>query len=159
MPAENQISQTSSMLRSIARGPLWEELESSAHTSPLLDVTLPQLGPAFIAKGKIGRHHKSISRNGLILMMSTVPLPNLAGTGARIRLSIWHRSHLPGERAQAYGLLLHVEARQAPSRTSHTNPHTAEIGASHDADALLSFELGGGRFLNFFAAPRNDARR
>lgn len=69
------LAQTS-LMRSIVRGPLWTEFESSPSTSLFLNVTLGPFGPAFIAKGKVGHHFKSISRNGLIILMSAAPLQN-----------------------------------------------------------------------------------
>lgn len=139
-------------MRSIARGPLWSEFEASQRTSLLLDVTLPPLGPAFIPKGRVGRHFKFISRNGLILMMSAVPLKELAESASvQLRLSIWHSSHLPSKPALPYGLLLHARPLQTISTQSRESRYRAEVTASHSTDAPLSLELGGERFLNIFA--------
>lgn len=103
-------------MRSIVRGPLWDEFEASQRTSLLLNVKLPPLGPAFIPKGKVGRHFKSISRNGLVILMSTFPprdVPN--STAVHLRVAVWHRSHLQDDPAMAYGLLLHVQPLQGIS--------------------------------------------
>jgi len=138
-------------MRSIARGPLWTEFESSQRTSLSLNVTLPPLGPAFIPKGKVGRHFKSISRNGLILVMSAVPLKELAESASvQLRLSIWHSSHLPSEPALPYGLLLYAQPLQIISTQPRERLYRAEMTASHSTGAAFSLELGGGRFLNIF---------
>jgi hypothetical protein len=141
----------SSLMRSIARGPLWIEFESAHRTSLLLDVALCPLGPAFIAKGKVGRHHKSISRNGLIILMSAAPLQELLdATLLRLRLAIWHRSHLPNDPATPYGLLLNVRLPRITQKQVGESGYRTLIAAAHARDAALSLELGGGRFLNFY---------
>jgi hypothetical protein len=137
------------MMRSMARGPLWDESEASRRASLLLNVTLPPLGPAFIAKGKVGRHFKAISRNGLVILMSTFPprdVPN--STAVRLRVAVWHRSHLQHEPATPYGLLLHAQVLQITGTLPHDRVYRAEVTASHSSDAALSLELGGERFLN-----------
>src|SRR5215472_5960991 len=65
-------------------------------------------------------------RNGFIVLMTTFPLLERPSPDVyRMRLSIWHRSHLPGEPAVPYGLLLHatpfwlfqrIFLRRSPSR-------------------------------------------
>jgi hypothetical protein len=139
------------MMSSIVRGLLWDEFEASQRTSLLLNVTLPPLGPAFIAKGKVGHHFKLISRNGLVILMSTVPPRDLPNSSAvRLRVAIWHRSHVQNEPAMPHGLLLHAKPLQIIS--THDCLYRAEVTASHSYYAALSLELGGTRFLNFFAA-------
>jgi hypothetical protein len=106
-------------------------------------------GPAFIPKGKVGRHFKSISRNGLVILMSTFPprdVPN--STAVHLRVAVWHRSHLQNDPAMAYGLLLHAQPLQGISTHSRERRYRAEVTASHSSDAALSLELGGERFLN-----------
>jgi hypothetical protein len=145
MAVGNQIS----LMRSIACGPLWTEFESSQGTSVLLNVTLPALGPTFIAKGKVGRYFRFISRNGLILLMSTTSTDDLQyATAVRLRIAIWHRSHLRTEASVPYGLLLHAQPLQTISAQSDEAPYRAEVTALHSANAVLSLELGGERFLN-----------
>jgi hypothetical protein len=145
MAVGNQIS----LMRSIARGPLWTEFESSRRTFLPLGVALPPLRPAFIPKGKIGRHFKSVSRNGLILLMTTASTDDLQySTAVRLRIAIWHRAHLHTESATPYGLLLHAQPLQIISTKSHQRLYRAEVTASHSAGAALSLELGGERFLS-----------
>jgi hypothetical protein len=152
------VGHQTSLMRSIGRGPLWTEFESSQRTSLLLDVRLPPLGPAFIAKGKIGRHFKSISRNGLILSMSTIPLRELSDSvPIRLRLAVWHRWHAQNEPATPYGLLLHARPLQITSAQSRERLARAEVAKSHSTDASLSLELGGERFLVFFSEPSTDS--
>jgi hypothetical protein len=68
----------------------------------------------------------------------------------RLRIAIWHRSHLQNDPATAYGLLLHVQPLQGISTHSRERRYRAEVTASHSSDAALSLELGGERFLNIF---------
>lgn len=143
------------MLRAIARGPLWDEFESSHRTSLSLDVALLPLGLAFIQKGKVGRHFKFISRNGLILIMTTTLLRDLPDSAIiRLRLATWHRSHLQNERAMPYGLLLHARPLQITHMQSRAHLYRTEVIACHSEGAVLSLELGGERFLNFFDERR-----
>jgi hypothetical protein len=144
------VGNQTSLMRSIARGLLWSEFESS-RTSLLLDVTLPPLGRAFIPKGKIGRHFEFISRNGLVILMSAVPPKELQNpTAVRLRVAIWHRAHLHTEPTTPFGLLLHAQPLQIIATQARERLYRAEVTASHSADADLSLELGGERFLNIF---------
>jgi hypothetical protein len=85
--------------------------------------------------------------------MSTAPLQELAvNAHVRLRLAIWHRAHLPNERATPYGLLLHATPRDESHLRASLIRYHAALDASHSPDAALSLELGGRRFLNFFEA-------
>src|SRR5947209_19911878 len=64
------------------------------------------LRPRFLAKGQIGRGYRAIARNGRILLASDVPLPQLDGVVVSVRVQTWHRTILPGDPAEPYGLLL-----------------------------------------------------
>ena len=68
----------------------------------------------------------------------------------RLRLAVWHRSHVQNEPAMPYGLLLHVRPLQVVSRQSRERRYRAEVIDSHSTHAALSLELGGERFLNIF---------
>jgi hypothetical protein len=140
-----------SLAGSLASGPLWVEFESSAQSSLRFDAAFCPLGSCFIPKGNIGRHFQSISRNGLILLMSTTPAREF-GQGAlvHLRLSIWHRAHLPGEAAAPYGLLLHAQDLEPVESHASAGPlYRAEIAPAPLSTRVLSVALGAGRFLNF----------
>lgn len=138
-------------LRSIARGPLWDDIENASRTSSWLDVALPPLGPAFISKGKMGRHFRAVSRNGLVLLICAEPHPEIGAKRMRLRLSIWHRAHLPGEAAEPWGILIYAQRCQGNGSPAIANRSLmALLDDDHAADCALSIELGGRRVLNFF---------
>jgi hypothetical protein len=138
-------------LRSIVRGRLWEELEASRRPSISLEVSLCRLERSFMLKGQVGRHFHSISRNGLVLLLSSRPVEELDNLQLHLRLSIWHRSHLPREPATPWGILLFAQASAAPYGLNREPPTLlTTLADSHATAAALSIELGGARVLNFF---------
>src|SRR5439155_11412891 len=72
----------------------------------ILTAQLCDLRCRFIPKGRIGRSHHAIARNGRVLLASDQPLAELAGVVARVRLQTWHKAILPGEAAELWGILL-----------------------------------------------------
>jgi hypothetical protein len=150
-------------LHQIARGPLWREFESSSQTSLALDVVLGPLTQAFIAKGKVGRHHRFISRNGLVLVMGVEPLGEMERRRVRLCVSIWHRSHLFGEPPRPWGILVRVHCAgqlEIPSVRERTSTLLrAELTSVHAPDAALSIDLGAGRVLSFAATQAAEWRR
>lgn len=137
-------------LRSIAQGPLWREMEKSSRTSLSIETTLPPLSPAFLPKGQMGRHFRAVSRNGQVLLMSPQPLGEMEHRRVRLRVSIWHRAHLPREAPGPWGLLLFARALEVSAGPGVQFPVlAAALGGAHACEAALSVELGGGRFLNF----------
>ncbi|MGH9684841.1 MAG: hypothetical protein ACRD4S_14660 [Candidatus Acidiferrales bacterium] len=142
-------------LSSIAAGSLWSEFDSGIWSSMLLDVTLPPIASAFIAKGKVGRYNRAIARNGMVLLLSSCELPKLERSRIRMRISIWHRVVLPGDRPAPHGLLFVADAfkgggmQGGNAQDSALQSLAGSLSGSHDTSALLSIDLGGGRFLNF----------
>jgi ferredoxin len=138
-------------LRTIVRGPLWEEFEAFCRSSLPLEVCFCHLERAFVPKGQVGRHFRSISRNGMVLMLSPRPTYELDDQQLHLRLLIWHRSHLPREPATPWGILLFARASKATDGPkSERSIFVVALEDSHDATAALSAELGGARVLNFF---------
>lgn len=144
-----------SFLRSIARGPLWREIENSWRTSHWLEAALPPLGAAFISKGKIGRHFRAVSRNGMVLLIGAEQHAEISAARMRLRMSIWHRAHLPNEAAEPWGILLYAQRGEAngPAAIPAAGHRglIASLDADHAPDSALSIELGGQRVLNFFS--------
>ena len=136
-------------LRSIASGPLWMKFRQSGESSFLLSALLCSFGRALIQKGRIGGHHRAVSRNGLVLFMSREPIAAMEGVRAKIRLSVWHRAFLPGEPAAPWGILLHVTQEPSQRADAARDLLQAEITRESLATATLSIELGGERILNF----------
>jgi hypothetical protein len=146
---------------SLLRGFLW----STTPSWPLaFDVHLCDLRPRFLLKGRIGRGYRAIARNGRVLLASDATLPVLAGRLARVRLQTWHKSILPGDRPQPYGILFCVRALEhPPHRTLSsmsgreggvTEPgardvYTTRLGSASHEPFELALEVGGGLRLEF----------
>lgn len=137
-------------LRNIAQGPIWREMESRG-SAAILRARLGDFGASLIAKGKVGRHFRAISRNGLVLWMSALPMSECCDAMLRLRISIWHRASLPGERPSPWGLLVYVEP--CPSAAAGSPPpqplYDGRFGSCASPNAALSIELSDRRFLNF----------
>ena len=139
-------------LRSIVRGRLWDELGASRRSSIPLEACLCHLERSFILKGLVGRHFHSISRNGLVLLLSPRPMDELHDLQLKLRLSIWHRSQLPHELATACGILLFAQASTARHSLNGEPPtFLTTLERSHATAAVLSIELGGAHVLNFLS--------
>jgi len=102
-----------------------------------------------IAKEGVGRHHRAVSRNGLVLLMSQRPLAELDGAHVRLRLSIWHRAPLRSQPATPWGIVLCFRALHPSAASAGSTILRAETGRGHASDALLLIDLGGERVLNF----------
>jgi hypothetical protein len=129
---------------SLLQGPLWRE---GGPWPLLLSAVLCDLRPRFLDKGRAGRGYRAIARNGRILLASPLPLAELAGRPARLRLQTWHRAILPGDRPEPSGLLLCVDASAdgAADYTTRLVPHAEQPFA-------LALDVGGGRVLEFRSA-------
>jgi hypothetical protein len=106
-----------------------------------LFVALCDLRPRFLPKGRGGRGHRAIARNGRVLLAADLPLADLAGRAARLRLQTWHRAILPGDAPKPYGLLLVVAVTEAaPS-------FTTRLMRQPETPFALALALGGGLVL------------
>jgi hypothetical protein len=119
-----------------------------------LAVTLCDLRPRFLPKGSAGRGHRAIARNGRILLASDLPVTDLAGRPARIRLQTWHRALLPGDPLKPHGLLLCLRCADTPDPL-----FTTELVSEPTAEADLVLAVGGGRVLEFRGCRRSSIVR
>jgi len=143
-------------------GLLWGRLLASNPAWPLhFSALLGDLRPRFLDKGRVGRSHRAIARNGRVLLVSELPLEALANNVVRIRLQVWHRALLSGDAPEPYGWLLCVRSplsrtdcqsvlrqTQAPAQEGQPLYH-ARLTRSPDADADLVLEVGGRDLLEF----------
>src|SRR6516162_661200 len=87
-------------------------------TDPLsVCAILCDLRPRFIAKGRVGAGYRAIARNGRILLASRQPLDELVGRAALIRFQTWHRTILPNEAPETYGVLMCASSRPELGRS------------------------------------------
>jgi hypothetical protein len=129
---------------------LWDDLERQGAESLRLRAELCDFGHAFISKGRIGRHARSISRSGLILLMNSMTSEELEGTMADIHLSVWHRSILPQRPPEPYGVLLTLRpALRNRFGDRVTSTYIAALRDASSPDSVLSLDVGGGRILVF----------
>jgi hypothetical protein len=110
------------------------------------DARLCDLRPRFLAKCRVGAGYRAIARNGRVLLASDRPLEDLAGRTAWVRLQIWHRTILPGDPAEAFGILLCV--RDDPQERAIPS-YSAKLVASPTPDFVLTVDVGGARVLEF----------
>jgi len=110
-----------------------------------LRVVLCDLRPRFLPKGRAGRGCRAISRNGRLLLCSEVPLADLAGLPAQVRLQTWHKAILPGDVPEPYGLLLCVR----PADEGSGPLGKCCLASSRDAVGEVLLEVGGGMTLAF----------
>src|ERR1700720_2123211 len=92
---------------------LWGPLAATPADMISFAAQLCDLRPRFLDKGRVGRGHRAVARNGHILLASDMPLGDLVGQVAKVRVQTWHRAILPGDEPEAYGLLLCI--RKSPS--------------------------------------------
>src|SRR5262249_49179285 len=86
----------------------WGPLAETASGPLVLTARLGELRPHFLPTGGVGRGYGAVARNGRILLASHVPVTELAGRVAVMRLQTWYRALLPGDVPEPYGLLLCV---------------------------------------------------
>ena len=114
------------------------------------------MGPAFIPKGRVGRHARSISRSGLILLMDARPRQTLDSGAAEVHLGIWRRVVLPGQPPEPYGIVLVLRAPQRAGRAGTI--FQARLGQGAAPGAALCLDVGAGQLLSFVALQAGIAR-
>jgi hypothetical protein len=107
---------------------------------------LCDLRPRFIPKGRIGRGHRAISRNGHVLLASDRPLTELVGTLVHLRLQTWHKTILPNDPPEPYGILLCAHA--IPDAEDQPIYETRLVSTAEGAFDF-ALDVGGGRRLAF----------
>ena len=131
------------LLHSILHGPLWSATTSWPMT---LNARLCDLRPRFLPKHQVPRGHRAIARNGRVLLASQQTLAELAGRCARVRLQTWHKTILPGDRPEPYGVLLWASALDLPVEA---DTYVAHLAAPSGEPYELALEVGGGLRLEF----------
>jgi hypothetical protein len=111
-----------------------------------LRVQLDDLRPRFLPKCQIGRGYRAIARNGRVLLASDRPLTDLIGQEVRLRIGIWHRAIMTGERPEPYGILLDVRAPVGPVNEP---VFSARLMTGLPDSADLAVDVGGGKSLEF----------
>lgn len=144
-------------LRQIVRGPVWEKSQREGTISIRRSVILCDFLPAFISKGRVGRHSRAISRNGLVLLMNSLAAEQMEGLPAELHLGVWHRSILADSTPEPYGILMILR----PFAAEHSAHPSSErcvtaFGPAIFPNALLSLDLGGNKFLSLL---RHDLPR
>ena len=108
---------------------------------------LCDLRPRFLPKCRVGSGYRAVARNGRVLLASDLPVPELTGLTARVRLQTWNRAILEGDRPEPYGVLLCVRRCAGPVAQPI---RTARLLAAKDAPAdALRLDVGGGLVLSF----------
>ena len=100
----------------------------------------------FLAKGKVGRSHRYIARNGRVLLAADLLLADLAGRIVEARFQIWHRAILREDPAELYGVLLVV--RGGATRLKGVVYDTRLVDKPAEPYAL-ALALGGETVLEF----------
>jgi hypothetical protein len=130
-----------SPLDRLLRGPLY----ASGRWPLLLRARCCEWRPAFLPKGRVGRHHRAVSRNGRVLLASDLALPELVGRVVRLRLQTWHRALVPGDAPTPYGVLLCAWAGEADG--CEPGMYEARLVETASDDSELVVDVGGLRVL------------
>jgi hypothetical protein len=110
----------------------------------VLQVQLCDLRPRFLFKGRVGRGHRYIARNGKVLVACDQALGALASQFVKVRFQVWHRAILPGDHLQPYGILVCI--KHLPDGA--TDPFYWSCLAKR-APADFALDVGGSLFLQF----------
>src|SRR5262249_26159864 len=112
-----------------------------------LVVLLGDLRPRFLPKCRVGSGYRAVARNGRVLLASDLPVPELTGLTAWVRLQTWNRAILQGDRPEPYGVLLCVRQCDGPVAQP---VRTARLLAAKEATAeAFHLDVGGGLVLSF----------
>jgi hypothetical protein len=109
-----------------------------------LDAKLCDLRLRFIAKPNVGHGRRAIARNGRVLLASDLPLAELPGKTARVRMQTWHKAVLPGDRREPFGILLVVRTPLDAERS-----YVARLVTASSEPRNPAVEVGGGSLLEF----------
>jgi hypothetical protein len=123
------------------RGPLLAE----ARRWPLsFGAVLCDLRPRFLPKCRVGRGYRAVARNGRVLLASDLPLDELTGRAARVRLQTWHRAILAGDTPEPYGLLVCVRCLGEGEEPPRYGTRLVQIP---EEPFDLALDVGGGLVL------------
>ncbi len=112
----------------------------------LLWARLGDLRPRFLPKGRAGRGWRAVARNGRVLLASDVPVEELTGRGAAVRVQTWHKAVLPGDEPKPYGVLLCVRVADAPTGAKCLE---ARLEREPGGNVPLALDVGGETVLTF----------
>jgi hypothetical protein len=135
-------------LRQIVSGRFWEESQRAGQFPIRQSVILCDFLPAFIPKGRVGRHSRAISRNGLILLMNSLASEPISGLSAELRLGFWNRSILPDSAPEPYGILMILRPFAAERAALPSDCCVTTFSGTVPSNAVLSLDLGGNKFLS-----------
>ena len=132
----------------------WGALAGGGRLPLALAVVWCELRPRFLPKGRAGRGYRAVARNGRVLLASDLPLEELAGHPAHMRLQVWHKAVLPGDLPTPYGLLVcsRSQSRLDAGPVFHTQLVPGSRGAA-ESPSSLTIDVGGGMVLEFQEAP------
>jgi hypothetical protein len=80
------------------------------------------------------------------LLASHLPVAELEGRTAAIRLQVWHRAILPGEPPEPFGLLLCIRETGGGGEEQYAAALVSQAEA-HNGVADLAVDVGGGLVL------------
>jgi hypothetical protein len=130
----------------LLHGPL---LDQAGRLPLTVTAVLCDLRPRFIAKGTAGRGYRAVARNGRVLLACDQSLAELVGRAARIRLQVWHRALLPGDRPEPYGLLVCIRMRD---RAVSERLYQTRLAREGENAADLILDVGGGLGLEWYSS-------
>ncbi|HMC89197.1 MAG TPA: hypothetical protein VKI17_06600 [Gemmataceae bacterium] len=116
---------------------------------------LCNLRTRFLAKGQMGKSFRYVSRNGRILLAADMGISELVDSVVELRLQIWNRAILPGDKPDPFGFLLCVRSQAACSVLPLLSSKLVEAPS---ADGELSIDLGGRLWLEFCRASCQSAQ-
>jgi hypothetical protein len=99
-----------------------------------------------LPKGQVGNGYRAIARNGRVLLAAPAPLEEWAGQPTRLRLQVWHKAILPGDRPEPFGLLMCLR-KLGPLQTGSTLE--TRLTPQADDGFALALDLGGNRVMEF----------
>jgi hypothetical protein len=140
----------------LLHGQLMDRVASLPFT---IRVILGDLRVRFLAKGRAGRGHRAVARNGRVLLASQVPIEELVDTEVRLRFQVWHRRFLPGAPAEPWGILLctapvNSQASGGSEDVIRRARLAKQLGSADD----LGLEVGGGLIVAFGVCLPRSAR-
>jgi hypothetical protein len=125
---------------------LWGSRLASQALPLSLHARLCDLRSRFLAKDRVGRSYRAIARNGKVLLATDRSLADLADQPGRVRLQVWHRAILAGDKAEPYGILLCI---RSGSRSVIRPIYRAGLVRCPSPTCPLALEVGGGLVLEF----------
>jgi hypothetical protein len=116
----------------------------------LLQARLCDLRPRFLDKGRTRNGCRAIARNGRVLLCGDRAMSELAGRDVWLRLQTWHRSHLPADVPEPYGVVVWVRGVEELTPTDSPGPvYATRLVSAAEAVGDLHLDVGGRFVLEF----------